>query len=96
MASTRVSWSTFPEELMVTMEDLRAALVDTGVPTKADAHAAEAGSEKNKEKGWRSSKKKNQHVHGRHEAHKFFTHLTQRQKQAVRGHRTGSSHFGLE
>lgn len=40
MASTRVSWSVGPDELMVTMEDLRAALVDTGAATKADAHAA--------------------------------------------------------
>ena len=52
MASTRVSWSVGPEELMVSMEDLRAALVDTGVATKADAHAAKA----------ESDKKTNQHV----------------------------------
>lgn len=41
MASNRVSWSV-GHELMVTMEDLRAALVVTGAVTKADAHAAKA------------------------------------------------------
>ena len=40
MASLLVSCPKLPEALMVTIDGLRNARVDTGVPTKADAHAA--------------------------------------------------------